>query len=182
MEHTAWWGNSPFPILQRSLIPLQPDRELWLCLLLVSLKPLRYYSLNSLPCYRTLEYDQPLPLQVKISVTRKFWSLALTLFLQFWIFTSSSQCHQYGKKSLFLLLSARSSESHSHLQALILSQSQPPLFPRPFSFGLTDTSAVVCAFLLLPVPPLHPFTSQTSAGCLQPYHPCRRRCVWTSAS
>lgn len=58
------------------------------------------------------------------------------------------------KKSLFLLLSARSWENHSHLQALILSQSQwqSPLFPSSFIFALIDTSALLCAFPLLSIP------------------------------
>lgn len=81
-----------------------------------------------------------------------------SLFLQVWALPSSSQCHQYckKKKSLFLLLSARSSESHSHLQALVLSQNQPPLFLRPFHFALAVTSAPLRAFLLLSVPPFTP--------------------------
>lgn len=102
----------------------------------------------------------------------------LPSFCSFGSFEAAPSAISMVKKGLFLLLSTRSWENHSHLQALILSQSQwqSPLFPSSFIFALIDTSASSLCF----PSSLHSIFSLPTplnlAGSLQPFCPCRRRC------
>lgn len=108
----------------------------------------------------TLNSHQLLPLQVKIRVIGKLTSLAFTFFLQFWTPASRSQCHQYRKKKrasfCYFQLEVQKATATSRLWSWAKAKANLLCSPGLFSFGLTDTNALLCAFPLLSVPPFHP--------------------------